>query len=98
MNAATSDVVDAGLLEQLEPALERRQQLDPVAERDPRVRVERDDRRLEPGRAHGVDDGAMPAVDAVEAADRDRARRARRAPLGAWTTFTRAARAPRRAG
>ena len=44
------------------------------------MRVERDHRRLEPGRADRVDDGAVPAVDAVEAADRDRARPRARAP------------------
>ena len=50
MNSTTSDVLDAGLGEQLEPPLERREQLDAVAEHEPRVRVERDDRRREPGR------------------------------------------------
>ena len=39
--------LDAGVVEQLEPALERRQQLDAVAQRDPRVRVERDHGRCE---------------------------------------------------
>ena len=38
-------LLDPGLAEQLEPALERRQELDAVAERDAWMRVERDDRR-----------------------------------------------------
>ena len=74
MKAATSSALDPGLVEELEPPLERRQELDLVAERDPRMRIERDHRRLEPGRANRVDDRAMAAMDAVEAADRDGAR------------------------
>ena len=56
-------------LEQLQPALEGRQQLDLVAERDPRMRVERDDRRRSarcPGR---LDHAPVAEVDAVEGAD-----------------------------
>ena len=40
-------ILDAGSLEQLEPPLEGRQELDPLAEHGPRVRVEGDDRRSE---------------------------------------------------
>src|SRR4249919_1459884 len=71
------DILDAGLADQLEPASERGKQLDLVAERDARVRIERHDRRQEAGRAHRVDHGAMAAVHAVEAPDGGRTRRPR---------------------
>ncbi len=64
----------AELLEELEPALERGQELDLVPERDPRMRVERDDRRRRPRGQRCVDDALVAAVDAVERADRDGAR------------------------
>ena len=53
---------------------QRRQQLDPVAEHDARVRVERDDRRREPGVDRGAQDPLVADVDAVEGAERHRAR------------------------
>ena len=67
-------LLDPGLAEQLEPALERRQQLDVVAERDARMRVEGDDRRRRPGGTRGVEHAAMAEVDAVEGPERDRPR------------------------
>ena len=74
VNATTSVVGDACVGEQLEPSLERRDQVDPVAERDPRVRVERDHGRVEPRVDRRLEHGAVPAVDAVERSDRDGAR------------------------
>ena len=65
---------DTGLREELQAPLERRDQLDAVPERDPRVRLERDHRRVEPRVDGRAQDGEMTAVDAVERADRDRAR------------------------
>ena len=64
--------LDARFREELEPAFERGQELDLVAERDPRVRIECDDRRLEARGLNRVEDGPMPPVDAVKAADRYR--------------------------
>ena len=72
--STTSVVLDPGLGEQLEPPLERRQQLDAVAERDPRMRVEGDDRRRRPGGERGVEHPPVPEVDAVEGPERDRPR------------------------
>ena len=89
-------LLDPGLGDQLEPALERRQQLDLVAERDARMRVERDDRRT-----------SAPAGDArprARAGGRGgRRRRSRSRPRaaarssspGAATTFTTLPSAPR---
>ena len=45
----------AELLEELEPALERRQKLHLVSEDHPRMRIEREDRRLRPGGERCVD-------------------------------------------
>src|SRR6185312_15055816 len=59
--------------EQLEPALDRRQQLDRHAEVRARVRIERHDAPPEPGRLRDLEHALMPAMDAVEAPDRDRA-------------------------
>jgi hypothetical protein len=67
------DVLDTRVLDQLEAPFERREQLDLVAERDARVRVERDDGRDETRLAHDVEDSAMTPMHAVEAADGDRA-------------------------
>ena len=58
VNVDDERVLDAELGEQLQPPLQRREQLDAVAERDPRVRVERDDGRDEPGVEHRADDRA----------------------------------------
>ena len=80
-----------GRREQLEPPLDRAEQVDLVAEHDPRVRMEGDGRRHAARRQHRVEHGAVTAVDAVEGADRDRPRAAARAPPGAWATFTPAA-------
>ena len=66
-------VLDAELGEELEPPLERAEELDPVAEHPPWVRVEGDDRRREPGLDRLRDHPLMAAVDAVEHAERDRA-------------------------
>ena len=74
MNARHERRLDPDLGEQLQPPLERRDQLDLVPERDPRVRIERDHGRREPGVDRRLDDAPMPAVDAVERPDRDRPR------------------------
>ena len=47
-NVDDERLLDAVLREQLQPPLERREQLDAVAEREPRMRVEGDDRRVSP--------------------------------------------------
>jgi len=60
--------------EQLEPAGDRRDQLDPLPEDLARVRVERDDRRREPGVDRRLEDRPMAEVDAVEHPERDGAR------------------------
>ena len=52
-------LVDAEVCEQLQPALERREQIDLVSEGGSRMRVEGDDRRPEAGVACGLDDPAM---------------------------------------
>ena len=67
-------LLDPGLGEQLEPPLERHQQLDAVAERLARVRVEGDHRRRPSGGERGVEHAPVAEVDAVEGAERDRAR------------------------
>ena len=72
--------LDARGAEELEPTVERRQQVDPVAEGDARVRVERDRGRSEPGRDDGREHRPVSSVDAVERADGDRARAALHAP------------------
>ncbi len=59
--------------EQLQPALERRQKLDRLAEERARMRVEREDRRSQSRRRRGLEDARVTAVDAVEGSDRDRA-------------------------
>ena len=63
---------DAELGQQLEPALERRQRLDEVAEDDARMRLERQHPDGQPGAERGLDHAAMPEVDPVERPDRDR--------------------------
>ena len=63
--------LDSGFLQQLQAALERRQEVHPIPEGDPRMRVERDHCRGEPGRRRRADDGSVPAVHAVERADGD---------------------------
>ena len=60
--------------EQLEAPLERRQELDAVAQDDPRMWIEREHRRRQAGGDERVEHVAVPEVDAVERADRDRAR------------------------
>ena len=65
------DVVRAGLLDQLDAPAKRRQELDVVAEHQPRMRVEGDDGRAEAGRLRRFDRRPVPAVHAVEGADRD---------------------------
>src|SRR6185503_2943396 len=67
-------LLDAGLREQLQPPFERDEQLDAVAERDPRVRVEGDRGRRRPRRTCGVENAPMADVDAVERPERDRPR------------------------
>ena len=69
-------VLDPGLQQQLDPPLERREQLDLLAEHLPRVRVERDGRRRESVARveRGLEHAPVPAVDAVEGAERDRPR------------------------
>src|SRR5581483_298089 len=65
-------VRDTERLDQLQPAGERRQQLDAVAEDEARVPVEGDDRGNEPRLDRRLDDAPVAAVDAVEGTDRDR--------------------------
>src|SRR5919198_2051449 len=72
--------LDPGLADQLEAALEGRDQLDAVPEGDPWMRVERDHRRREPGSRRGLEHRQVPAMDTVEAADGDRARRPHHLP------------------
>ena len=60
--------VDPEVCEQLQPALERREQIDAVSEGGSRMRVEGDDRRPEAGVARGLDDPAMAQVHPVEGA------------------------------
>ena len=67
-------LLDAELREQLQPALERREQRHLVAEHLPGMRMEGDDRRRRTMPDRGPDDRPVPDVDAVERADRDRAR------------------------
>ena len=63
------DVLDFRVREQLEPALERGEKLDPSAEHGPGMRIERHDARPQPGPPCRVDHPEMPAVDAVEGPD-----------------------------
>ncbi len=64
-------LVHSRLGEQLEPPLERRQQLDPVPERDAWVGPEGDGGRAGSGGRGGLEHAAMAEVDAVEGAERD---------------------------
>ena len=70
------DVLRARLAQELEATLERRQELHPVPERDPWVRIEGDHGDGQPRRAGSLEHRAVPAMDAVEAPDRHRARAA----------------------
>jgi hypothetical protein len=63
-------VLDSEFLEELEPPLDRPEQLDPRSEGDSWVRVERDDCLAKPRHAGGLDHLAMADVHAVEGADR----------------------------
>ena len=60
-----------GGADQLQSALERRDQIDVVAECDPRMRVERDHGRGEARVDRGADDALVTSVDPVERPDRD---------------------------
>ncbi len=73
MKEATSVAATPGVGEELEPALEGREDVDAVPHRDPGMRVEGDHRRLEPGVDRRSQHRPVPEVDAVERADRDRA-------------------------
>ena len=53
-------LLDPGVLEELEPALKRREQLDVVPEHEARVRVERDGGGAEPGVDDGLEDAWWP--------------------------------------
>ena len=64
----------ARLCEELQAPLEGGDEIDPVAEHDARMRVERDHGRLEPGVDRRPEHRAMSAVDTVERPDRDRSR------------------------
>ena len=77
-----------GVREQLQPPFERGDQLDVVAERDPRMRIERDHRRRKPGVDRRLDDAPMASVHSVERADRDRALGCRSSWPGEWAIFT----------
>ena len=63
---------DAELGEQLEPPLERRDQLDEVSEHDPRVRVERERPDRQTGRERLLDHPPVPEVHSVERPDAHR--------------------------
>ena len=65
-------LLDSGLADQLQAPAQRRQQLDLVAERDPRMRVERDHGRRQPGGNRSLEHPPVAEVDAVEGSDRDR--------------------------
>ena len=80
-------VLDAGVGEQLEAPLERRQQLDAVAERRPGMRVEGDDRRPPSRGEQRVENAAVAEVQPVERTDR-RSPRLARSSAGERTTFT----------
>src|SRR5262249_32728761 len=67
-------LLDPVLGEQLQPPLERRQELDAVAARDARVGVEGHDRGHETGLDRGGDHALVTAMEAVEGADGDCAR------------------------
>src|SRR5581483_2704519 len=67
-------LLDPGVRKQLEPALERREQLHSAPEHRARVGVERDDGRAPTRRERGAEHRTVPDVDAVERADRHRAR------------------------
>ena len=73
VNSTTSVSSTPSSAKQLQPPLERAEELDPVAEHPPRVRVEGDDGRREPGLDRLRDHALMAAVDAVEDPERDRA-------------------------
>jgi hypothetical protein len=53
-------LVGSELADQLDAALERREELHVVAEDESRMRVEGDHRRAQPGRLGGLDRGPMP--------------------------------------
>ena len=69
-------IVDAALLEQLQPPLGGAQDLDAVAADGARVRLEGDDQRAQVCCEHRLEDSPMAEVHAVEDADR------RSAPIG----------------
>src|SRR5204863_293605 len=71
------DVLDFRVREELEPALERGEELDSSAEHGPGMRIERHDARPQPGPPCRVDYPEMPAVDAVEGPDRGGSRAVR---------------------
>ena len=69
------DVVDSRRLEQLQPPLERREELDLPPKHRPRMRIERHDRRPQPRRPRSVDHPHVAEVHAVERPHRDAPRR-----------------------
>ena len=64
------NLVHTGLLEELEPAFESREQLHPVSEHEPRVWPEGHDRDASPRGAGGLQHATVTAMDPVEAAER----------------------------
>ena len=74
--------------EQLEAPFEGREQLDPVPEHAPRVRVEGDDGRRRPGGHRRLDHAAVAEVDAVERAESRPARGFRSSSETECATFT----------
>ena len=66
--------LDTQLLDELHTTLERGEEVDPVPERSPRMRVERQDGRLGPRGERRFDHQPMAQVDAVERPERDHAR------------------------
>src|SRR6185437_16446745 len=64
---------DSGLLEELEPPLQRGKELDLSSEHDPGMRIEGHDAGSQAGASCSLDDLNVAAVDAVEGAHRDSA-------------------------
>jgi len=64
------DLVDTRLLQQLDAALESREQVDPVSQHEPRVWPEGHDRDRSSHRSRRLQHSTVTAVHAIEASDR----------------------------
>ena len=71
VNDSTRVVSTPRVVEELEPPLEGRDEVDAISERNPRMRVERDRRRRQPRLDRGLQHRDMTAMDPVEGADRN---------------------------